>query len=323
MAISLSDIFSAFGYTLSLPERLVRSTAAAIGGASKLLTDTIIPEPLRKTTAYTAMVGNFQRFFIEKIAEVQGAYGSEEQTALPEKFIPRAIAGNVISAAGLFAIGLSPLWVFAFVSDLAHGSKVYLTRLVDELKEGGVLPKDANIREIDELLTALGKAGKDSARVFDLPPVDVASLTKLREDLTKGYGGVVKEAGDLLPKMDRLWNTMQSLAGRDGVAVESIVGLMTLDLGKTAGKAVDAAFAVGNVTADVLNETIFQSYGETIERIQREGAVACLEEASKPYMDAIAAHWSAARKTWTQRAWDWIMTMFVRKPNPDQPSITP
>ena len=60
MAISLSDVFKAFGYTLSLPERLVRSTAAAVGGVSKLLTDTIIPEPLRKTTAYTAMVGEIR-----------------------------------------------------------------------------------------------------------------------------------------------------------------------------------------------------------------------------------------------------------------------
>ncbi len=315
MAISLSDIFSAFGYTLSLPERLVRSTAAAVGGASKLLTHTIIPEPLRKTTAYTAMVGNFQRFFIEKIAEVQGAYSEAEAAALPEKFVARAIAGNVLSAAGILSIHFSPLWVFAFLSDVAHGSKAYLDRLVIELKEGGVISPDVDIKEIDELLGALGKAGKDSAQVFDLPPVDVASLTKLREDLAKGYGGVVKEAGDLVPRMDTLWNKMQSLAGRDGVAVESIVGLMTIDVTKSAGKAVDAAFAVGNVTADVLNETIFQSYGETIERIQREGAVACLEEAAKPFVEAIASHWSVGKQTWTQRVWDWLTSLFVSKPD--------
>src|SRR5262245_39946700 len=183
MALSLSDISSAFGYTLSLPERLVRSTAAALGGVSKLLTDTIVPEPLRRTTAYTAMVGNLQRFFIEKIAEVQGVYAADPQSALPEKFIPRAIAGNVISAAGLFAVGLSPLWVFAFLGDIADGSKVYLNRLVTELKESGVLAADANITEVNELLTALGNAGKDTAKVFDLPPVDAAALTKLRDDL--------------------------------------------------------------------------------------------------------------------------------------------
>jgi len=321
MAISLSDIFSAFGYTLSLPERLVRSTAAAVGGASKLLTDTIIPEPLRKTMAYTSMVGNFQRFFIEKIAEVQGAYPAGDQGALPEKFVARAIAGNAISAAGMLSIHFSPLWVFAFASDIAHGSKVYLDRLVVELKECGVIAPDASIKEIDELLTALDKAGKDSAQVFDLPPVDVESLTKLRDDLTAGYSGVFKEATDLMPRMDTLWGKMQSLAGRDGVAVESIVGLMTLDLSKTAGKAVGAAFAVGNVTADLLSETVFQSYGETIERIGREGAVACLEDAAKPFVEAIAAHWSVDKKTWTERALDGLAGAFRSKDTPPAASL--
>ena len=323
MAISFSDVFKAFGYTLSLPERLVRSTAAAVGGVSKLLTDTIIPEPLRKTTAYTAMVGNMQRFLIEKVADVQGAYEKGEAGALPDKYIPRVIAGNVISAAGLFAMRLSPLWVFAFLSDAAHGSKVYLNRLVGELKENGVIPPDSNIKEIDELLTVLGKAGKDTALVFDLPPVDVDSLKKLRDEISTGYTGVYREATDLMPRMDTLWSKMQTLATRDGVAVESIVGLMTLDLGKTAGKAVDAAFAVGNVTADVLNETIFQSYGETIERIQREGAVACLEEAGKPYVEAIASHWSLDKKTWTEKAWDCVTGVFTQEDKPESADKPP
>lgn len=303
MALSFNDMFRAFGYTLSLPERLVRSAAAAVGGASKLLTDTLIPEPLRRTTAYTAMIGNAQRFFIEKVAEVQGAYPAGQQATLPENFVQRALAGNVINAAGLFAMHLSPLWVFAFLSDMAQGSKVYLSMLVQELKAEGVISAETEVREIDDLLTALGRAGKDTAQVFDLPPVDVDSLTKLRDDLTRGYAGVFKGATDLLPRMDNLWAKMESIARRDGVAVESIVGLMTLDLEKTAGKAVGAAFAVGNATADALSETIFQSYGETIHRVQQQGAISCLDEASRPYFDAITSHLDSGKETWTE----WVL----------------
>lgn len=318
MPISLKDAFKAFGYTVSLPERLVRSAAVAIGGTSKLLTDTLIPEPLRKSTAYVAMVGNSQRFFIEKVAEVQGAYEAspEGAGALPENFIPRAVAGNVINAAGLFAIHLSPLWVFAFVSDIAHGSKTYLNKLVAELKENGVIDKDMTIKEVDDLLDALGRAGKDTAQVFDLPPVDVASLNKLRDDLTRGYAGVFKEATDLLPRMDNLWENMQKLASRDGVAMESIVGLMTLDLEATAGKAVGAAFAVGNATADILSETIFHSYGETIYRIQERGAVTCLEEAGKPFFEAISSHLSSTKQTWTEWALGKLMSPFIEAEGP-------
>lgn len=310
MAISFDDMFRAFGYTLSLPERLIRSAAAAVGGASKMLTDTLIPEPLRKTTAFTCMIGNTQRFFIEKVAEVQGAYPASAQAALPDNFIPRAIAGNVINAAGLFAVHLSPLWVFAFISDIAHGSKTYLSKLVHELKAEGVISQDTEVTEIDDLLSALGRAGKDTSQVFDLPPVDVDSLVKLRDDLTRGYSGVFREATDLLPRMDIMWSKMESIAGREGVAVESIVGLMTLDLEKTAGKAVGAAFAVGNATADILGETIFQSYGETIHRIQQNGAVACIDEATRPFVDAISSHLSTSKQTWTEWALGKMVSTF-------------
>ncbi len=309
--MTFSDIVRAFGYTLSLPERLVRSLAAALGGVSKLLTDTLVPEPLRKSTAYTAIVGNTQRFVIEKVAEVQGAYPADQQAALPERFIARAAAGNAINAAGLFAVHLSPMWAFAFISDIANGSKVYLNRLVKEMKEGGVIAPETEIKQIDDLLEALGKAGKDTAQVFDLPPVDVDSLHKLRADLTNGYANVFKCSTGLLPRVDNLWEKIESVARRDGVAVESVVGLMTLDLEKTAGRAVGAAFAVGNATADMLSETIFQSYGETLSRIQQQGAIECLEEASQPFLDAIGAQMSSGKQTWTEWALGKLMSPFA------------
>ncbi len=302
MVRTLADIFSAFGYTLSLPERMVRSLAAALGGASKLLTDLAVPEPLRRSSTYTAIVGNTQRFVIEKVAEVQGAYAQEEGAGLPDDYVPRKVAGNVMEAAGLLSVHLSPLWVFAFVTDIAKGSKTYLNRLVDELKANNVISPDASVKEVDDLLDALGSAGRNSARVFDAPPIDVNQLKQLRTDLTAGYTTVFKEATDLLPRMDTLWEKMESLARRDNVSLDSIVGLMTVDLSKTAGKAIDAAFAVGSTTADLLGETVFQSYGETIHRIQQQGAVNCLEEASRPFVAAITQHMSASKKTWTEWA---------------------
>lgn len=324
MAINFNDVFSAFGYTLSLPERLARSLAATLGGTTKILTDTLIPEPLRKTNTYTAVVGNAQRFFIEKVAEVQGAYADSPGGALPDDYIPRVIAGNIISTAGILSVHLSPLWVFALASDVAHGSKIYLNRLVTELKESKVIPADANISEVDELLDSLGKAGKDTAQVFDIPPVEVGQIRELRDRLTAGYQNVFKEATDLLPRMDAIWKKMETLASRDNVAIDSIVGLMTVDLAKGAGKAVDAAFAVGNVTTNVLAETILQSYGETMLRVQNKGAMACLDEATRPYMDAVSTHMSLDKETWTEWALKKVLKPIVGAPTPAAvPPATP
>ena len=300
MPMNFADVFSALGYTLSLPERLLRSLAATIGGTTKLLTDTLLPEPLRKTNTYSAIVGNAQRFLIEKVAAVQGAY-ADSGAALPDDYVQRAVAGNIINTVGILSIHLSPLWVFALVSDVAHGSKVYLNRLVDELKAAKVLSADAGIHDVDGLLESLTQAGKDTAQVFDAPPVQVGQLRELRDRLTSGYASVFKGAGNLVPRMDDLWAGIESLASRDGVARQSIVGLMTLDLNRTAGKALDAAYAVGTATNDMLAESVFDSYGQTLLRLQTKGVLACLDEATRPYAEAIAAQMSAHNPTWTER----------------------
>lgn len=303
MTNPLENLFKAFGYTISLPERTLRSLAGALGGTTKLLTDTLIPEPLRRTHTFTALVGNAQRFLIERIAEVQGVYRTDDGTAPPNDFVARKVAGNVLEAAGMFSIHLSPLWLFAIVADAAQGSKVYLDRLVSELKEKKVLGEEVQVRGVDDLLQAIGQAGQESAKVFEAPPLNPAQIRELRDQILGGYAGVLRGATGLLPQMDTLWNSMQSLARRDGVAMEAIAGLMTLDLGAAAGKAVGAAMATGGVATDLLEETVFRSYGETIDRIQREGAIACLDEAARPYMAAIADQMHPSKQTWTERAW--------------------
>ena len=311
MALSLKDIFGAFGYTLSLPERLVRSVVTLLGGATKILTDTIVPEPLRQSNTYTAIVGNAQRFLIEKVAEVQGVYEADKGESLPEDFVSRKIAANVIDAAGLFSIHLSPLWVFAIASDVAQGSKVYLNRLVSELKEKEVIGREANIDGVDGLLDALGRAGQTSAKAFEVPPVNLAGLNELRSQLTTGYQNVFKSAADLMPRIDSVWASAEQLAKRDNVAVESILGLMTFDLGRAAGKAVNAAFAAGEVATGLLDETIFRSYGETISRIQRDGAVACITAATQPFIEALRSHVSSSKETWTERTWRRVVNPLV------------
>jgi len=303
MAPAWQDVLDALGYTLSLPERVGRSLAAALGGLTKLLTDTLVPEPLRRSQTYAAIVGNAQRFLIEKIAEVRDVYATEADAAMPEDYVRRKIAGNVMEAAGMFSMHLSPLWVFAIAADVADGSKVYLNRLVEELKSQRVIAPETEVRGLEDVLEAVGRAGRQSAEVFDAPPVKPAEIRKLRDDLVASYAGVLDRAVDLMPRMDELWGRMESLARRDGVAVGAIAGLMTEDVGKLASKAAGAATAVGTTTVDLFTETLLGSYGETINRVQRDGAVACLEEAARPYLTAMGDHLRAGRETVTERMW--------------------
>jgi hypothetical protein len=300
----LRGMFDHLGYTMSLPERVVRSMVAVAGGATKIISDSVLPESLRGTRTYGALIGNAQRFIIEKVAEVEGVYEADAG-ALPDDYVPRKVAGNVMEAAGMFSIHLSPLWVFAIASDVAGGSRKYLSRLTEELRQDGVIDESTNVSSIDELLGAIGAVSDDSADVFDAPPITRADVEKLRNQLVGGYGNVFSRVTDLMPRIDTMWDQMQTLADpQKGMA--SLAGLMSMDVGKMGGQAVNGILAVGRVTTDMVGENMLDSYAKSLERVQRDGLAACIDEATQPYVNAFYKQYNRAQKSWTERAMGWM-----------------
>ncbi|MCK6483865.1 MAG: hypothetical protein HUU22_16995 [Phycisphaerae bacterium] len=322
MGLSVRDMFDHLGYTLSLPERLTRFVVAVAGGATKLIADATLPKALRKSRTYNVLVGNAQRFIIEKVAEVEGVYQAEGDR-LPDDYVPRKVAGNVLEAAGIFSLHLSPLWVFAIAADVAGGSREYLGRLTAELKRDNVIAPDASIGSVDELLGAIGGASEDSARVFDAPPISTGDITKLRDQLVQGYGQVFSKIGNLMPRIDALWNQMQSLTDTDA-SLARLAGLMTLDVRKTGGAALNGLFAVGRATSGLLGETILDSYAESLAEVERRGLAACVEEATRPYVKAFWKRYQRANLSWTERVMRWTAEKLgLRTPDAPPPPALP
>ena len=87
------------------------------------------------------------------------------------------------------AFGFSPLWLLAAASDISHGSRVYLEALVAELKRAGVVAEAAEVQSLDDLLSALEGASGTTARLVDLPPLELAglraSLSELRSSASE------------------------------------------------------------------------------------------------------------------------------------------
>ena len=82
-------------YLFSLPERLVRSAAAVVGGTSLLVTETLFPEVVKDSTTYRVIVGNLQRFMIDRVAQVD-YFPAGEQERVIDGYIGRKLAGNVL-----------------------------------------------------------------------------------------------------------------------------------------------------------------------------------------------------------------------------------
>jgi hypothetical protein len=197
-------------YLFSLPERLVRSAAAVVGGTSLLVTETLFPEVVKDSTTYQVVVGNLQKFMIARVAQVEYFAASEEEQVI-DGYIGRKLAGNVLEMAGLMTMRFSPVWVFAVAGDAAAGSKVFLDRLSTNLKQHGVIDPESDPDDVVGLLDAIQQASSSSATVMDTPPLTREQLVDLAGDLTDGYGRMFYYHA--LKPYSRGWNKQPAMKG--------------------------------------------------------------------------------------------------------------
>jgi hypothetical protein len=220
--------FQRLGYLMSLPERTMRSLAAVAGGTTSLLTETLFPDTLRGTTMYKFFIGDAQRFVIERVAQIQSegrpaGAAAGAGTEAPE-FDQRKMVSGALETAGLLAMHLSPLWVFAVAGDAAAGSNEFLQRLVTRLKRNNVLPADAEIGGLQDLLVSIQDASRRGAAAADTPALSREEIRKLASDMTENYRQMFSKVKDLLPRLETLWSRMEALASREHVSLERLGG---------------------------------------------------------------------------------------------------
>lgn len=297
---SLFDVIRhQIGYMVSLPERTIRSLAAVVGGTTSLLTETLFPEALRGTTLYRIFLGDTQRFLVEKIARIEKESENATGEAADPAFVQKKLVGGALETAGLFAMHFSPLWVFAIAGDAAAGSSVFLDRLVNQLKSNGVIPLDASISGLTDLLSAVQTTASQSASAIDTPPLSREELGKLATEMTANYGRMFTGVTDLVPRFETLWGQMEKLAGRDNISIETLGGILTVDVADWAKKGVGAVSALGQTGTDLFGEMILDSYARTLNAVAEEGVTGYLSNRMKPFVQAAVSHFDTEKKTWT------------------------
>lgn len=275
-------------YALSLPERLLRSTSAAVGGVSKLMTDTLLPKSVRGLTFYQYFVGNTQRLLIESLGEVKTGAGAEK---LPDDYVARKIVGNAADAAGLFAFHFSPVWFFALVGDAATGTRGYLGRIVAELEKDGALPPGSKIESVDRLLGALTAASVKSASPLDAPPLSKEELATLSSEIGGAYAELYRSAQGTLPTPDVLWNGFVELARREKLPLLKMSGAMALAATK----------ATAQASGGLFYEKILLSYAESLSEVRAKGFAPFFVEVSTPYIEAVTGAFSLSKASFTER----------------------
>jgi len=277
----------------SLPERAVRGGAAGLGGALHETFALTLPRFVRRSRLYEATAKNLLRVAIELVGGVEGSPTKEPGTGALE-LAKRKGAGNVVELGSIAAFGFSPLWLLAAASDLTRGSRVYLKALEQELKAAGVIAEDVDAGSVDELLGVLERTSGGTARLIDIPPLELkgmrASLAELRSH------------ADSLPSADELAGLYAALRQ---TAADEDRSLLEVSYG------VGLAFL--NAAQKVSGEHIAAPYREDWKPVRDEGFAAYARRVGGPYRGAIVRHSAAEHPSQTERLLDLLAEWRARR----------
>jgi aconitate hydratase len=271
-------------FALSLPERLVRAVAAALGGTIHETAELVLPRLVRKSRFYEATAKNLLRITVELVGGVERprehVAGEVEQS--PKKLAVRKTGGNVIELGSILAFGFSPLWLLAAAADVTRGTRVYLDALVTELKDAGVLAQEAEFASVDDLLAALEGASGTTARLIDIPPLEVEGLKRTLTDLRDDATG--------LPTPAELAAVYQGLTAEADREQRSLLEV-----------SVGMGLAFFNSARKVGRQHVLDPYTEDLQPVRDEGFAAYARRVGVPYAKAVARHFDPRSETITER----------------------
>jgi hypothetical protein len=268
-------------FLVSLPERMVRSLVAVVGGAVHETAEVVLPRFVRRSRLYEATAKNLLRIAIELVGDVE----RDQPPGQPDagELLKRKTAGNVVELGSIVAFGFSPLWLLAGASDISRGSRVYLESLVSELKRAGVLAEQAELGTVDDLLSALEGASGTTARLVDLPPLELAELRASLAELRTSAAELPSPQ-----ELAALYAGLQRTAARERRPLLEVSSGMGL------------AFVLS--ARNLSREHLLTPYREDWKPLRDEGFAAYWRRVSEPYRDAVAGHFDPERASWTERA---------------------
>ncbi|MFB0535233.1 MAG: hypothetical protein ACETWR_09640, partial [Anaerolineae bacterium] len=243
-------------------------------------TEVLLPEWLRRSHLYQAIVATLLRLVVEFVGGVTGVLASVDVDV--QELAARKAAGSVIELASLLAVGWSPLWLLAAVADLTGGTRTYLRVLVSEFQRDGLLPTDTDITSVEELLHTLEETSGLMAETVDVPPLNLDDMRTSWQTLQQN----VAELPDA-SRLDSLYAQLQQVANQEGRTLRSVSSVI-------AAGAVRAGMQIGHTY-------IFDYYHDALRTITKEGLPAYAQRVAKPYLVVAVTHLDPRRTTHTER----------------------
>jgi aconitate hydratase A / 2-methylisocitrate dehydratase len=271
-------------FLVSVPERILRAVGAAAGGAIHETAELALPRLVRRSRLYEATAKNLLRITVELVGGVERPKDevAGEVEPSPKKLLVRKSAGNVLELGSIFAFGFSPLWILAAAADVTRGTRVYLDALVDELKGAGVLAEDAELRSVDELLASLEGASGTTARLIDIPPLELEALKRSLSDLREDASGLPSPA-----ELEAVYSALVREADRERRSLLEV--------------SVGVGLAFFNSARKVGRQHVLDPYTEDLKPVREEGFATYARRVGGPYARAVLKHFDPREASLTER----------------------
>jgi len=288
-------------YALSLPERLVRSLSGILAGTVREVGEVILPARVRRSRLYSSVVGATLQFLIEQVAEIQAS----GETALPQDFILRKVAGNVVDIAGIAAFHASPVWVLAALADIAGAGQEFISQISKALYEAGLLKSDDNFSNVNELLNGLELTAAQMSQSVHMPPLNVAAL---RDDWQKLCFEAARIPKAALPDPEQIWtqwNDLKQEAARQERSVLELSSLLAITAIRTLPENARWLSRVvkvgGKRTGEIVAHTLLDHYRDTLLEIHHVGYLQYWLREFEPYFKGAVRQFSTQRQSTTER----------------------
>ncbi len=290
-------------YLCSLPERVVRSTAAMAGGLLHEASELVLPARVRRSRLYRSLVEMTLRFLIEQVGQVEGTNAGGEE--LPKDFLARRAAGNVIEGAGILSFHASPVWVLAALADLSGAGRDIIREIADALEHEGLLQPGQGFGTMNELLDGLERTAGRLAETVNTPPLDVVTLrqewTALRAELPRIPRTRMPSAADVRAA----WQSMKQEAAAQGRSVFEVSTALAVsavrNLPENARWLSMAAKVSVKRTGQVLAQGLLDHYRATLAEMHECGYARYWWREFRPYVTAAVKQFSPARTSLTER----------------------
>jgi DNA/RNA-binding domain of Phe-tRNA-synthetase-like protein len=296
---NINQVWDFLMFGTSVPERLLRSSSAMIGGVLKESTELLVPQAFRTSRSYSIFVQQMLDFMTHDVGGVDRPEGEESSTDV-ENYVARKAVGNFIELAGLATLHLSPLTILAVVSDLAYGSQVYLAELAEELKREGVIPEDSTINHASDLLDAVRSASGVTAQAFDLPPTSIDGLQQTIQQTQEAVGRLDPTLIFPQAEIDRIWLDLQEISRREGISLLGVGGAVSLLAVDRVADLGTGALSAVRVAGNLVDANVLQHYSDCLSQIHERGFYQSLADVSAPYMEAVWNNFSMEKTTITQ-----------------------